>query len=339
MSTCPQSSNQSSPLLPQNRLTPLQSSNQPVSSLSQKRLIPPPSSNQPVRVLLPSPSAPPVSKRPVGTSSLPVGAGNNVNHTGAKPVQGLPSRRSAPIRRNSSLALKNILSRANDSSRRLDPSHVVGLAESIAVNGLIEPLVVDNKNRLVAGGHRLAALQLLALSCPKRIKLWESLFLDNVSCKVFDRLMVLRPLAKKIPVRVLDFDSATKPQEAKQVEITENEKRRGYKSEEILALAKELRDQGCHYTVGAPRKGKVALAPMLATRFGMSLRMIRRILKQEHAPEMVTDVTIDNAVKEDERLKAALSSWLRVRGIDGAPTVTSLVDKLLHALGDAMQER
>ena len=43
-------------------------------------------------------------------------------------------------------------------TRELQQQHVAALAESIAVLGLLEPLVVDQGGRLLAGGHRLAAI-------------------------------------------------------------------------------------------------------------------------------------------------------------------------------------
>lgn len=41
--------------------------------------------------------------------------------------------------------------------RREDMVDIEGLAESIATYGLLHPIVTDEKNRLVAGGRRLAA--------------------------------------------------------------------------------------------------------------------------------------------------------------------------------------
>jgi len=43
-------------------------------------------------------------------------------------------------------------------TRPLNPAHVEALAESIAALGLIDPLAVDKQGRLLAGGHRLAAI-------------------------------------------------------------------------------------------------------------------------------------------------------------------------------------
>jgi len=58
------------------------------------------------------------------------------------------------------LLLDAIKPRSQD-TRPLNEAHVESLAESIAVLGLIEPLVTDQSGRLLAGGHRLAAIALL----------------------------------------------------------------------------------------------------------------------------------------------------------------------------------
>jgi DNA modification methylase len=44
-----------------------------------------------------------------------------------------------------------------DRQRALDESHVSDLANSIQSVGLIQPIVINQENRLIAGGHRLAA--------------------------------------------------------------------------------------------------------------------------------------------------------------------------------------
>ncbi len=54
-----------------------------------------------------------------------------------------------------------IIQNFSSDTRPLNPRHVESLAESIAVLGLIEPLVLDNQGRLLAGGHRLEAIRLL----------------------------------------------------------------------------------------------------------------------------------------------------------------------------------
>ena len=63
------------------------------------------------------------------------------------------------------ISLTDIRYRQQD-TRSLNESHVFKLAESIAVVGLIEPLAIDAKGRLLAGSHRLAAIQWLKANKP-----------------------------------------------------------------------------------------------------------------------------------------------------------------------------
>lgn len=50
-----------------------------------------------------------------------------------------------------------------DRQRELDLSHVASLAQSIKELGLIQPIVINQDKRLIAGGHRLAACKMLGL--------------------------------------------------------------------------------------------------------------------------------------------------------------------------------
>jgi ParB/RepB/Spo0J family partition protein len=59
------------------------------------------------------------------------------------------------------IAVKDVLVEARQ--RELDHEHVKSLAESIKLYGLVQPIVINQENRLIAGGHRLAAHKLLNL--------------------------------------------------------------------------------------------------------------------------------------------------------------------------------
>jgi N6-adenosine-specific RNA methylase IME4/ParB-like chromosome segregation protein Spo0J len=50
-----------------------------------------------------------------------------------------------------------------DGRRSIDPEKVAGLAESIKIVGLLNPITIDKNDILVAGAHRLAAHELLGL--------------------------------------------------------------------------------------------------------------------------------------------------------------------------------
>lgn len=63
--------------------------------------------------------------------------------------------------------------------RRQDDGDIAGLADSIQKWGLLHPLIVDHKNRLVAGGRRLKALQQLGyLEAP--VRQWGTLNDDEL---------------------------------------------------------------------------------------------------------------------------------------------------------------
>jgi hypothetical protein len=51
------------------------------------------------------------------------------------------------------IRIDSIRLRKDSDARALNPRHVVDLAESIAVLGLLEPVVVDTSGQLLAGGH------------------------------------------------------------------------------------------------------------------------------------------------------------------------------------------
>jgi ParB family transcriptional regulator, chromosome partitioning protein len=107
------------------------------------------------------------------------------------------------------LPLSKIIDRVTD-IRKLNSQHVEKLMQSIAVLGLLQPLVVDSHGRLLAGGHRKAAIYLLKEQMPVEY------------AKHFPNELV--------PVRVLNFDATVNADLALQVEIAENEIRRDYTS-------------------------------------------------------------------------------------------------------------
>jgi ParB family chromosome partitioning protein len=172
--------------------------------------------------------------------------------------------------RSSVLPLGKILDRTSD-TRGLSSQHVTDLAESIAVLGLLEPLVVDRRGRLLAGGHRKAAVFVLKEANP------------DAYAKHFSNDLV--------PVRVVDFDAEENPDLALQVEVTENEKRRDYTPVEVRRLAERLRDAGYAEVKGRPAKGEKALRPALEVIIGKSIRTVRRYLNTA-IEESVTDVRL-----------------------------------------------
>ena len=150
----------------------------------------------------------------------------------------------------------SIKDRIADDTRPLNPSHVEQLAESIALLGLIEPLVIDSQCRLLAGGHRRAAISQLRDEKP------------DIYNKRF---------SEGIPVHRLDFDAELQPDLAVQIEVAENEQRRDYTPAEVRAIADRFREAG--YGVnGRPRQGQSPLIPALVAVVGKSRRTVQRYL-------------------------------------------------------------
>jgi ParB family chromosome partitioning protein len=188
--------------------------------------------------------------------------------------------------RASTLPLSRIHPRPHDDTRHPDPSAVVRLAESIAVLGLLEPIVVDGHGRLVAGLTRLQALKLLAAATAdeREAELRALPGAAGVALPdpVVERARALAPSAsfdpRHVPVRMLDLDAETEPALALAAEIAENDHRRDYTPAEIRQVAERLRKAGFVDRAGRPREGEQALRPALSAIVGKSLRTIERIL-------------------------------------------------------------
>ena len=159
------------------------------------------------------------------------------------------------------LSLEEISDRANPDTRPLDPKHVEELVESLAIVGLIQPLVIDQKGRLLAGGHRRAALLILKQANPKA---WNQHFPGDA-----------------VPVHMFDFDSAANPERALQIETTENEKRLDYTPEQVRALADRFREAGYADKRGGQSKDAKQLTPTLMEIVGKSRRTIKAYLAAE----------------------------------------------------------
>jgi ParB family transcriptional regulator, chromosome partitioning protein len=157
-----------------------------------------------------------------------------------------------------SAPLDSIVDR-NQDTRPLNPIHVENLAESISVLGLLEPLVVDLHRRLLAGGHRKAAITLLRISNPD---VFEKQFPDGL-----------------VPIRIMPFDADEDPERALQCEIAENEQRRDYTNSEIKTIAEKLIQAGFVAVKGRPKKGQKALMPALSVVVGKSIRRIQQYME------------------------------------------------------------
>ncbi|MDQ2696299.1 MAG: ParB N-terminal domain-containing protein [Pseudomonadota bacterium] len=184
------------------------------------------------------------------------------------------------------LPLAAIQPRPGGNSRPLRPDHVVELAESIAAVGLIEPLVVDRHGHLLAGGHREAALRLLALAdAQERVRRWlamaglEERRLTPRWQAYARRLAALPALDRATAaVAVVPFNAAQDPARALAIEASENTQRRAYSRTEITSLVQRLRAAGFVEREGRPRAGEKALRPALSVIVGKSPNTVRRWL-------------------------------------------------------------
>ena len=186
----------------------------------------------------------------------------------------------------STLRLRDIQDRYPGDTRELDLKHVAELADSIGALGLIEPIVLDNQNRLLAGRHRLAAIQHLKNTQP-----------DSYIGKFPD---------DQIPIQVMPFDAEADPNLALAIETAENEKRRDYTSAEIRAIAEKLRSAGYEDIKGRPKKGQKPLMPALSVVVGKSMRTVQRHLYGSSAPSDSKSAT-DDALLKGKLLKQALA--------------------------------
>lgn len=158
------------------------------------------------------------------------------------------------------LPLDEILLRESD-TRQLNQSHVEALAESISALGLIQPIAVDAFGRLLAGGHRLKAIELIQRENPKAFNKWFS---------------------NGVPVHRFEFDASKDERAALAIEVSENEKRVPYSPSEVRELADRLIEAGYRHLEGRPKKGEKALAPSLALIIGKSQRTVERYLANSH---------------------------------------------------------
>ena len=181
----------------------------------------------------------------------------------------------------------NSIRNRNVDTRPLTMTHVWTLVESIAVLGLIEPLVVDQDKVLLAGGHRLEAIKRLREE-HKYAKAYAEHFPDD-----------------QVPVRIMPFVAAAEPERALQVEVAENEQRRDYTPAEVRRLAERLMDAGFErLSGGRPKNNQKFLIPILSSVVGKNRRTIQRYL--DNIDNKGANIDIDTYLK---KAKKSLETW------------------------------
>lgn len=216
------------------------------------------------------------------------------------------------------MPLDKITDRAGGDSRPLNPTHVEELAKSIAVVGLIAPIAVDSRGRLLAGGHRRAAI----------------LELQQRDLEAFSKQFP----GGQVPIRRYDFDSQVEPEKALAIEASENEKRKDYTAAEVRAIAERLRAAGYRDAPGKPKKGEKALRPALELIIGKSIRQVRRYLNEDDLVENGTS-NQDKQTRTDVRvLNRALVNLQKWAEIVDDSTSGNAVTKLRGRVEQMIQD-
>jgi ParB family transcriptional regulator, chromosome partitioning protein len=208
----------------------------------------------------------------------------------------------------STLPLDKITDRPGDDTRPLNQAHVEALAESIAVVGLIQPIAVDSQGRLLAGGHRRAAIVHLQMNNPTAFSQW---------------------FGGGIPIHRFDFDASQDERRALEIEASENEKRRDYTPDEVRRLADRLVEAGYTNQRGGVKKGTKAIGPSLEVITGKSRRTIERYLSKPSKPEL--NPTGDGFTRRSAPIARSL---IKLIGCDDCPDdVKKAAEKLIKLLG------
>jgi ParB family transcriptional regulator, chromosome partitioning protein len=210
------------------------------------------------------------------------------------------------------LDIEQIHDRPGGDTRPLNQGHIEALADSIAALGLIQPIAVDSKGHLLAGGHRRAAIKYLKES---NLDAYQQHFSKGVS------------------VHRYDFEAEIDPDLALAIEATENEKRRDYTPTEVRELAQRLKSAGFHHTRGRSKTGQKSLAPTLAVIVGKSIRTVERYL----AGNSQLNPTDDGFRKQLEQALKAMKKLQSTQPLTDAhrllvKNLSQMIEKLEEAL-------
>ncbi len=212
--------------------------------------------------------------------------------------------------------LSSIKGRAGVDTRLVKPIHVLHLAESIAALGVIEPIVIDLADVLLAGAHRLAACKLLASPLHERSEFLQSLngglplpknITDHLNQLSSESLAVA-----EIPVRVMPWRATDDLDRALAVEAAENAKRRDYTASEIRSLYRRLLEAGYTDRPGRPKAGEKAARPILAAVIGKDIRRIRELLSQDEESKTRRTAGFSDVLQALQRFEGAFGKLSEV---------------------------
>ena len=146
-------------------------------------------------------------------------------------------------------------------ARKINPKHVKVLVDAIVKLELIQPIAVDQNDRVLAGMHRYAAL------CEVRSK----------HPKVFEEKFP----GGFVPVRVLHIKPDEYERKSKAIAICENQIRRPFTSVETYKLYKDLVSMGYpEADRGRLAKGETPILPAISILIGQTTRTVRRKLQK-----------------------------------------------------------
>lgn len=195
----------------------------------------------------------------------------------ASPASSLPVRR---------VPLDDILDRETD-VRPINDQHVVELAQSISAVGLLQFPVVDESNRLLAGGHRREAVKLLRAVAQMPDEDIRKLFErgeapDPLTDADLARLRdaYTREFTGGVIVRVFTTAGFNEAEIRLEVEAIENEKRLDFTRDELAGIVTRLKDAGYRDVGGRPKEGQRVLSKELERIMGKSRRTVFRLLSE-----------------------------------------------------------
>lgn len=218
------------------------------------------------------------------------------------------------------LPLARLAHRKGLSTRKLRAAHILTLAESIAALGLLEPLIVDERGFILAGAHRLAALEVLAVPLPmeRRRQFMRACGLPDGAqplpelrdladrCAELDHAAFQHHYpAAKVPVHVIEIPAKEVSSLPLAIEAAENAIRRMYNAEEVQALAVRLKEAGYSYRPegGRPRNGEKAVVPTIGTIIGRSIPQVRRLLRAKQQDEPTWDRAVESFARAASRIQ------------------------------------
>jgi hypothetical protein len=223
----------------------------------------------------------------------------------------------APVR---VMPLESILDRDTD-LRPLNADHAKALALSFAAVGMLQFPVIDEKDRLLAGAHRRAAIRLLKDLATANDDDVRAAFppAGDDDPLTADEIANVRSawathFAAGIPVRVVDTTPYSADQIRLIIETIENELRLDFNKADLAHLIERLKKLGYRNMPGRPTAGQRVLSHELARITKKSTRTVFRMLKEmREGTHNVDPIEPSRAAKIIEaRLRETLDTKVRV---------------------------